>query len=302
MIGFCALNDMENDSSNDSSLIKKLKLELEHLKKENESLRASMSRPTSHVATQTEMHKVSEGKVKISEEGEIASEDFSIDLDNGEDIKIVSLDDSFNVEPFEVKTEPTDDVIPADNATSACVDSFNVGVAYGNGEEALDDLKKDQLAEIRKFFEANIQFSNDKLWKFLLSLLVDRDQKCIKWTGNDWEFYLADREEVARLWGVTKRRPRMSYEKMSRALRFYYSEGIISKCQQRFTYRFSDKLDQCIYSAMGLKYNKPKNSSFDLSKDDDLDSQTSDLLELSSGCQEDGSEILDPEHSKEDKS
>ncbi len=36
-----------------------------------------------------------------------------------------------------------------------------------------------------------------QLWQFLLELLSDKSaKKCIAWTGNNWEFKMADPDEV----------------------------------------------------------------------------------------------------------
>ncbi|KAJ6663585.1 hypothetical protein lerEdw1_009664 [Lerista edwardsae] len=79
-----------------------------------------------------------------------------------------------------------------------------------------------------------------QLWRFLLELLQDGScQAFICWTGNDWEFKLRDPHEVARRWGQRKNKPRMTYEKLSRGLRYYYRKNIIHKSSgQRFVYRF----------------------------------------------------------------
>lgn len=47
--------------------------------------------------------------------------------------------------------------------------------------------------------------------------------------GGDGEFKLTDPERVARLWGERKNKPTMNYEKLSRALRYYYDGDMISK-------------------------------------------------------------------------
>ncbi|KAM3829981.1 ETS translocation variant 2 isoform 1-T1 [Vipera latastei] len=79
-----------------------------------------------------------------------------------------------------------------------------------------------------------------QLWRFLLELLQDGScQALIRWTGNDWEFKLCDPHEVARRWGKRKNKPRMTYEKLSRGLRYYYHKNIIHKTSgQRYVYRF----------------------------------------------------------------
>jgi len=63
------------------------------------------------------------------------------------------------------------------------------------------------------------------LWQFLLHLLDDASQRhLITWTGEDGEFKLLDAEEVARLWGLRKNKHNMNYDKLSRALRYYYDK------------------------------------------------------------------------------
>uniref|UniRef100_A0A8C5B279 ETS domain-containing protein n=1 Tax=Gadus morhua TaxID=8049 RepID=A0A8C5B279_GADMO len=63
------------------------------------------------------------------------------------------------------------------------------------------------------------------LWQFLLLLLDDASQRhLITWTGEDGEFKLLDAEEVARLWGLRKNKNNMNYDKLSRALRYYYDK------------------------------------------------------------------------------
>ncbi|XP_053123577.1 ETS translocation variant 2 [Hemicordylus capensis] len=79
-----------------------------------------------------------------------------------------------------------------------------------------------------------------QLWRFLLQLLLDGScQAFICWTGNAWEFKLRDPHEVARRWGQRKNKPHMTYEKLSRGLRYYYHKNIIHKTSgQRYVYRF----------------------------------------------------------------
>ncbi|XP_062247449.1 ETS domain-containing protein Elk-1 [Platichthys flesus] len=83
------------------------------------------------------------------------------------------------------------------------------------------------------------------LWQFLLHLLEDQRQNhLISWTGEDGEFKLLDAEEVARLWGLRKNKHNMNYDKLSRALRYYYDKNIIKKVSgQKFVYRFVSQLD-----------------------------------------------------------
>ncbi|KAG5869240.1 hypothetical protein JTB14_000089 [Gonioctena quinquepunctata] len=94
-----------------------------------------------------------------------------------------------------------------------------------------------------------------QLWQFLLELLTTREYKSIiQWIGKDGEFRLNHPEVVAHLWGVRKNKPMMNYEKLSRALRYYYDGDMISKVHgKRFVYKFVCDLKQLLgYSAVEL--------------------------------------------------
>ena len=47
--------------------------------------------------------------------------------------------------------------------------------------------------------------------------------------GDEGEFKLNNPEMVAQLWGQRKNKPTMNYEKLSRALRYYYDGDMIAK-------------------------------------------------------------------------
>ncbi|XP_063064789.1 ETS domain-containing protein Elk-1 isoform X2 [Engraulis encrasicolus] len=84
------------------------------------------------------------------------------------------------------------------------------------------------------------------LWQFLLHLLENHSHShLISWTPNgDGEFKLLDAEEVARLWGLRKNKTNMNYDKLSRALRYYYDKNIIKKVSgQKFVYKFVNSPD-----------------------------------------------------------
>ncbi|XP_052233085.1 protein FEV-like [Dreissena polymorpha] len=79
-----------------------------------------------------------------------------------------------------------------------------------------------------------------QLWQFLLELLSDTSNGgYITWEGRDGEFKLLDPDEVARKWGERKCKPNMNYDKLSRALRYYYDKNIMSKVHgKRYAYKF----------------------------------------------------------------
>ncbi|VDK81865.1 unnamed protein product [Litomosoides sigmodontis] len=94
--------------------------------------------------------------------------------------------------------------------------------------------------------------SNITLWQFLLELLLKGDHTdLIQWTNQQGEFKLLDAEAVARLWGQRKSKPHMNYDKLSRALRYYYDKNIIKKViGQKFVYRFVTFPEGCTPDAL----------------------------------------------------
>ncbi|XP_059120760.1 ETS translocation variant 3-like protein [Peromyscus eremicus] len=81
-----------------------------------------------------------------------------------------------------------------------------------------------------------------QLWHFILELLQKEEfRHVIAWQqGECGEFVIKDPDEVARLWGRRKCKPQMNYDKLSRALRYYYNKRILYKTKgKRFTYKFN---------------------------------------------------------------
>ncbi|KAE8588311.1 hypothetical protein XENTR_v10022455 [Xenopus tropicalis] len=81
-----------------------------------------------------------------------------------------------------------------------------------------------------------------QLWHFILELLQKEEfRHVIAWQQGEYgEFVIKDPDEVARLWGRHKCKPQMNYDKLSRALRYYYNKRILHKTKgKRFTYKFN---------------------------------------------------------------
>ena len=80
-----------------------------------------------------------------------------------------------------------------------------------------------------------------QLWQFLLELLSETGNgEVIGWEGGAGQFRMRDPDEVARRWGRRKNRPNMNYDKLSRALRYYYDKLLLTKVPgRRYTYRFN---------------------------------------------------------------
>lgn len=79
------------------------------------------------------------------------------------------------------------------------------------------------------------------MWQFLFELLQDgHHSNIITWVGADGEFKLLDQEAVSTLWGLRKRKPTMNYDKLSRAIRYYYDKNIMHKVHgKRYVYKFN---------------------------------------------------------------
>ncbi|KAL5112881.1 ETS domain-containing protein Elk-1 [Taenia crassiceps] len=145
----------------------------------------------------------------------------------------------------------TPPVPPSSGFLSAFKAPHSVPPSMGLGGVSADDLTC--LQSGRTYYYGSpetpevedLEFDTTKgkvtLWQFLLQLLLDpRYCDIIRWTNNAGEFVLLRAEEVARLWGLRKdNNHRMNYDKLSRALRYYYQKNIIRKVQgHKFVYQF----------------------------------------------------------------
>ena len=90
------------------------------------------------------------------------------------------------------------------------------------------------------------------LWQFILELLGDHSCKdFIAWTGNDLEFKVINSRELARRWGRRKNNARMNFDKLSRAMRYYYEKNIIKHIPgQRLVYRFCRNPDDIVFTQL----------------------------------------------------
>ncbi|CAB4059155.1 DNA-binding protein D-ETS-6,Protein FEV,Transcriptional regulator ERG homolog,Transcriptional regulator Erg,Transcriptional regulator ERG,DNA-binding protein D-ETS-3,ETS domain-containing transcription factor ets-5 [Lepeophtheirus salmonis] len=95
--------------------------------------------------------------------------------------------------------------------------------------------------DYRQYLNPNLSSGQIQLWQFLLELLSEPEihGSYISWCGEKGEFRLSDPEEVAKKWGGRKAKGNMNYDKLSRALRYYYDKDILTKVPgKRYTYKF----------------------------------------------------------------
>ncbi|XP_062857705.1 ETS homologous factor [Trichomycterus rosablanca] len=80
------------------------------------------------------------------------------------------------------------------------------------------------------------------LWEFIRDILLnpDRNPGLIKWENrSEGVFRFLKSEAVAQLWGKKKNNSSMTYEKLSRAMRYYYKREILERVDgRRLVYKF----------------------------------------------------------------
>ncbi|CAK9295548.1 unnamed protein product [Gordionus sp. m RMFG-2023] len=138
----------------------------------------------------------------------------------------------------------------------SCANHF---AKYGKYEKMTNSFQKLKTNRVMHTNVTYAPFRNGnvgiQLWQFLLELLIDKDyREIIRWVSDDGEFILSNPEVVANLWGQRKNRPNMNYEKLSRALRYYYDGHVLTKVHgKRFVYKFVCDMKSLIgYSAAEL--------------------------------------------------
>ncbi|NXE45151.1 ELF5 factor, partial [Casuarius casuarius] len=85
----------------------------------------------------------------------------------------------------------------------------------------------------------NLQSSH--LWEFVRDLLLSPEENngILEWEDRGQGiFRVVKSEALAKMWGQRKKNDRMTYEKLSRALRYYYKTGILERVDRRLVYKF----------------------------------------------------------------
>lgn len=95
----------------------------------------------------------------------------------------------------------------------------------------------------------------------------------IQWTGNGYEFRIGKPEEVAKLWGARKNKPKMNYDKLSRGLRYYYSKGIMDKVPgKKLTFKYTCDVQHYVRSRNSQSaHPSPLNQHANVGSDSDIE-------------------------------
>jgi len=103
------------------------------------------------------------------------------------------------------------------------------------------DPDPEALAEL----DIKSQSKYGKLWQFIRDLLRNErfNPSIIKWENiEEGEFRIVDSILLAKLWATVKENKKMNYEKLSRAMRYYYKNKIFSIVEgKRLVYKFGSK-------------------------------------------------------------
>lgn len=80
------------------------------------------------------------------------------------------------------------------------------------------------------------------LWEFIRDILIhpEKNQGLLKWEDRrEGVFKFLKSEAVAQMWGQKKKNSSMTYEKLSRAMRYYYKRDILERVDgRRLVYKF----------------------------------------------------------------
>ncbi|XP_041053844.1 ETS homologous factor [Carcharodon carcharias] len=109
-------------------------------------------------------------------------------------------------------------------------------------EDAPDSQDKEKCVQSQRSNGKKHTPRGTHLWEFIRDILLDSDKNpgLLKWEDrSEGVFRFLKSEAVAQLWGKKKNNNRMTYEKLSRAMRYYYKREILERVDgRRLVYKF----------------------------------------------------------------
>jgi len=116
------------------------------------------------------------------------------------------------------------------------------GPGAGARRDRRDSVRKHKSSSHRPTPQRRAPGTSQKITQWIVSLLRDprHNPSVITWhCERDGVFVIRDTERYARLWGEVKHNTNMTYEKLSRAMRYSYRNDELEMVpEQRLTYRF----------------------------------------------------------------
>eukprot|EP00117_Sycon_ciliatum_P017267 scpid18202/ scgid1170/ ETS translocation variant 3; ETS domain transcriptional repressor PE1; Mitogenic Ets transcriptional suppressor len=81
-----------------------------------------------------------------------------------------------------------------------------------------------------------------QLWEYILHILeLGKFRQCINWINPQLgSLRIHDSVRLGKQWGIYRHKTKMNYDKMSRAMRYYYKRNIFVKIEGRLVYQFSE--------------------------------------------------------------
>ncbi|KAK6172740.1 hypothetical protein SNE40_016340 [Patella caerulea] len=174
-----------------------------------------------------------------------------------------SYEEHMQMEANKVLPTPITTTSQSDDAVSGLLSDVMDCILSEKSKEEEKKGKKAAVVQLRRLATLLVSGGGQlQLWQFLLELLTDKENECcIKWEGTNGEFRMTDPEEVARRWGQRRNRKNMTYDKVSRAMRYYYDRLILTKVAgKRYTYKFNFKMLLKMQRNFTTPATKPKSS------------------------------------------
>ncbi|XP_065654539.1 transcription factor ets-4-like isoform X2 [Hydra vulgaris] len=156
----------------------------------------------------------------------ISLDDSFVLIDDGEDQQII-IDKHF--ESNKCSNDSNDDTNDK-NLTNASL--FNL-------------IKKDGFQIEEWTYLKNTTSDKIRLYEYLLYLLKESQTDCVRWINKQTgEFEITSSAKISLKWGKLRGNPKMTYEKLARALRHYYKKNILChyKHREKLRYKFSEDI------------------------------------------------------------
>lgn len=163
--------------------------------------------------------------------------------------------------PFSSTSSDSETILHQQHKSPVTEDPISTPAAAGRSKPH-PKRKTLQRRDIPPNVQLPIRKGGMHLWQFLYGMLLQPTDysDLIEWTSNkeSFEFRLLEPEAIAMWWGYHKNKTNMSYDKLSRSLRYYYDKCIIRKMAgERYVYRFCVD-PELMYNALGNSENRPQ--------------------------------------------
>ncbi|TGZ63087.1 hypothetical protein CRM22_007083 [Opisthorchis felineus] len=161
--------------------------------------------------------------------------------DNSSTERQISADDSEHID--ELCCSDTDkQTIDSGHGTGVeSVDSHQVQTRHSNNfNSSKSRPKHHKRSPPRTSARERRRRKQMELWQFILCRLQTASQSAFEWVNPaTGVFRIKDTHTAAREWGRYRNNSRMDYEKMARAMRFYYKDSILRKARQQLHFQFA---------------------------------------------------------------